>query len=191
MSPQEGKRPAYLEGVPPENFSSGILEVELPADFGPRTQGKTADMWIVDGKLVIVRTDINSSYDSLICTIPGSGAVVNSSSVWWFRKIGHMGINHFLGSPHRNVMIAEKMDEMFDVEFVWRSYFERSSTQTSLYHNYVNEGKRNIYGIAFPPGLVVNQELPMGQILTPTTKSKDGHDLIITEEEARGRVDKT
>lgn len=66
----------------------------------------------------------------------------------------------------------------------------KSSTSTSIYHNYEDLGRREIYGINFPDGLRANERFPMGPILTPTTKADGGHDLELDEDGAAEIADK-
>ena len=67
-------------------------------------------------------------------------------------------------------------------EFVslYRSYMT-GSTDTSIWKNYQN-GVRNYCGHVLPDGMVKNQKLPEGNLLTPTTKEED-HDRPISAAE--------
>lgn len=191
MTLEDGKRPSLIKDVPAENFAQGVLEVELPAEFGPRTQEKVADMWTVNDRLIVLRTDRKSAYDHLICTVPGTGAVLNLSSALWSGLTSHIIPNSLIEVIGPNVSIFKKIDRRPPVEIVWREYLERSSTSTSLFYNYFELGRRTIYGIKFKNGLRPNQRLSMGPVLTPTTKAEGGlHDLELTQEEAREIIDK-
>lgn len=191
MTAEGDNRPGFIKDAPAENFAQGILEIELPAEFGPRTQGKVADMWTVNGKLMVLRTDRKSAYDHLICTVPGTGAVLNLTSAFWSGLTSHIIPNSLVEVISPNVSMFKKISRRLPVEVVWREYLERSSTSTSLSYNYFELGKRLIYGIKFPDGLKPNQRLPMGPVLTPTTKAEGGHhDLELTQEEAREIADK-
>lgn len=77
------------------------------------------------------------------------------------------------------------------VEAVLRRYIAKTGSKTSVYQKYFIEGRRNIYGIDFPEGLAANQELPMGTIITPTTKEdRPGmHDEELKDEEAEEVTD--
>ncbi|CAN0385451.1 unnamed protein product, partial [Hapterophycus canaliculatus] len=75
--------------------------------------------------------------------------------------------NHLLGSPHPNVCVGKKCT-VFPIEFVMRGYLT-GSTSTSIWKNY-EAGTRAYCGHALPEGMSKNQGLPMGNILTPTTK---------------------
>lgn len=58
--------------------------------------------------------------------------------------------------------------KVFPIEFVMRGYLT-GSTSTSIWKNY-EAGTRAYCGHTLPEGMSKNQELPMGNILTPTTK---------------------
>ena len=63
-------------------------------------------------------------------------------------------------------------------------------SSTAIWTHY-NNGERIFCGHRLPEGMVKNQPLPMGSIITPSTKAEDGHDESISDEEvlARGLVD--
>lgn len=174
------------------NFSQGIYTVDIP-ELGEPFRGKVRDNWVIqkDGKdiRIIVTTDRQSAFVRNACTIPGKGQISNLISAFWFAMTQDIIPNHLIAIPHPNVTIAQQAVAVIPVEVVLRRYLAKGSTPTSLYFNYFNAGRRNIYGIDFPEGLLPNQELPMGTILTPTTKAKDGHDKEMTCEEARSLVD--
>jgi phosphoribosylaminoimidazole-succinocarboxamide synthase len=86
---------------------------------------------------------------------------------------------YYCHQPDPNVTIAKKCTP-FPIEFVMRGYLT-GSTSTSIWVNY-NNGMRQYCGHTLPDGLIKNQKLPMGNLLTPTTKD-DVHDELISEEE--------
>jgi len=186
---QEVRQPSFFEGAPSENFSRGLLEVTLPSEFGPRTQGKVRDIWVRDGVRIMATTDRQSAYDRMICTIPGKGEALNMTSAWWFEKTEGFASNHLIAVPHPNVLIAKQAAAAIPVEVVWRAYMAKSSTPTSVYFNYMKKGRRDIYGIRFPDDLRANQEFPMGPVLTPSTRGEI-HDEEMTEDDAREIADK-
>lgn len=190
MLPPE-TRPS-IPGVPRENFSRGLLQVEIP-ELGIPIKGKVRDNWIVrkgnSEFRLMVTTDRQSAYDRFICTVPGKGQVLNLLSAYWFELTSDIVPNHLVAVPHPNVLVARQAQATLPVEIVLRRYMAKSSTTTSLYHNYTDRGRREIYGIEFPEGLQPNQELPMGTILTPTTKAEAGHDQELTDTQACDIVD--
>lgn len=176
-----------------ENFRNGLLGVNIP-ELGSPIRGKVRDCWVVaredDTLRVIVTTDRQSAFDRQICTVSGKGAVLNKISQHWFERTRDIVPNHIVSVPHPNVTIAKEALATLPVEIVLRRYMAKSSTSTSVYRNYVEGGKREIYGIEFSEGLVANQEFPMGTIVTPTTKAEHGqHDEPLTDNQARQIVD--
>lgn len=181
-----------LSETPSQNFSKGLMNAEIP-ELGVPVKGKVRDCWIIRKEGIdyraLVTTDRQSAYDRLICTIPGKGQVLNLTSAYWFEQTKDIIANHMVDVPHPNVLIARQARETLPVEVVLRRYMAKSSTSTSIYHNYADQGKREIYGVKFPDGLQSNQEFPMGTILTPTTKAESGHDQELTDGQALEIVD--
>lgn len=178
--------------APSQNFSRGLMGVEIP-ELGASIKGKVRDCWVVQKDSVdyrvMITTDRQSAYDKIICTIPGKGQVLNLISAYWFDQTKNVVANHMANVPHPNVLIARESKETLPVEVVLRRYMAKSSTSTSIYKNYVDQGRREIYGIKFPDGLQANQEFPIGTVLTPTTKAESGHDQELTDEQALEIVD--
>lgn len=138
----------------------------------PNYQGKNCDVYDVGyGVLAMVRTDRQSAFDRYICDIPGKGAILTSTSAWWFNQTKHIVDNHYITHfkmPSNTIMFAKKCDP-FKVEVVVRG-FMTGSTSTSLWTHY-SKGERVYCGIQFPDGLVKNQRLPQ-PVVTPTTKGE-------------------
>jgi len=182
MSQERLGKNSEILGSPAENFSRGLLSVELPC-FGPKIEGKVRDNWVFgeSGQRIMVTTDRQSAFDRMICTIPGKGKALNLASAFWFERTWDIIHNHMLSVPHPNVLIARQAVDTVPIEMVVREYMARSSTTTSVYHNYIELGRREIYGIDFPEGLMPNERFPQGSIVTPTTKAASGHDEELTE----------
>lgn len=183
---------AKIRAIPRENLNSGVVGVEIPK-LGEPIKGKVRDIWTVgEGafrRRVMVTTDRLSAFDKIICAIPGKGKVLNLLSSFWFNETKDIVANHLIDIPHPNVIIAREAVATLPVEVVLRRYMAESSSSTSVWYNYNNLGKNSVYGISFPDGLRANQELPMGTIITPTTKAERGHDQELTDEQARLEVD--
>lgn len=183
--------------APRENFLRGLSQVDIP-QLGEPIRGKVRDSWVFeqhdekDDSLfrVLVTTDRQSAFDRVLCTVPGKGQVLNLISAFWFENTRDIISNHMIAVPHPNVLIAKQAVATLPVEVVLRRYMAKSSTSTSVFHNYAEKGRREIYGIKFPEGLKPNQEFPMGSIITPTTKATSGHDEELTNKQAREIVDK-
>lgn len=177
----------------PSNRDAGLIGVEVP-DLGEPFRGKVRDNWVLDGPndekyLLMVTTDRQSAFDRLICTIPHKGEVLNLLSAYWFINTSDIVPNHIVDVPFSNVMLARHVSRRLPVEVVLRRYMAKSATSTSLYHNYVNLGRREIYGIHFPDNMGTNEELPVGTVITPTTKAEHGHDQELTDNQAAELVD--
>jgi phosphoribosylaminoimidazole-succinocarboxamide synthase len=180
--------------IPYDNFSRGLYQTEISELGDPTYQGKVRDSWIVkhDGDIqrVLVTTDRQSAYDRIVGTVPGKGQVLNSLSAFWFEQTQDIIPNHVIAVPHPNVTIAKQAVETLPVEVIVRGFMAKSSTSTSVYHNYIDQGRKEIYGIEFPEGLKANEEFPMGPIVTPTSKAEQGsHDEELTDTQASDIVD--
>ncbi|CAN0384082.1 unnamed protein product [Ascophyllum nodosum] len=146
--------------------------------YSTKTVGKVRDTYVCDGAVVLVTTDRQSAFDRQLARVPFKGAVLNQTSACWFEKTKHIAPNHLLGVPHPNVCVGKKCT-VFPVEFVMRGYLT-GSTSTSIWNNYSN-GCRDYCGHRLPDGMSKNQVLPMGNILTPTTKDAVHDELISAE----------
>lgn len=166
MIDQMGQRPARL------------ATIDLP--LGPKIQGKVRDMWVLDGRLLIVTTDRQSAFDVVLGTIPYKGQVLTALTAWWFERTRDIIPNHLLSVPDPNVMIVQRA-RPWPVEMVIRGYIT-GVTETSLWFLY-ERGERRLYGLDFPDGLRKNQRLPE-PVITPTTKAtKGGHDERLDREQ--------
>jgi phosphoribosylaminoimidazole-succinocarboxamide synthase len=167
--------------------------INIP-ELGDPVRGKVRDNWVVENKgskiRIMVTTDRQSAFIRNICTIPGKGEISNLISEFWFEKTKDIIPNHKIAVPHPNVLIAKQAAKVIPIEVVVRRYMATGVTPTSIYFNYIEKGRREIYGIKFPDGLLPNQEFPMGNILTPTTKALNGHDEELTHDQTLHIVDR-
>ena len=131
--------------------------------------GKVRDVFDIGHDLLALsHSDRLSAFDRHICEIPTKGAVLTSSSAFWFNKIEELGIKtHYLWSKD-NVMISKKC-KVFPIEVVVRGFIT-GSTRTSLWTHY-KSGARTYCGINFPDGLTKHQRLDH-PVITPTTKGE-------------------
>jgi len=160
--------------------------VDLP--FGTRQSGKVRDLFMLDGKRVLVTTDRLSAFDRILTAVPFKGQVLNQLSAFWFEQTRDIVANHVLDVPDPNVTVAVEC-KPFPIEVIVRGYIS-GVTQTALWYRY-SLGERNIYGYDFPDGMHKNDPLPE-PIITPTTKGREGeHDERITCAEVveRGLLD--
>ncbi|MBI4162493.1 MAG: phosphoribosylaminoimidazolesuccinocarboxamide synthase [Candidatus Aenigmarchaeota archaeon] len=168
-----------------------ICQTRLPAELHSR--GKVRDNYIgMDGTFILVTTYRISAFDRVLPQqIPGKGQCLNESSRYTFENSRDIVPNHYLASPHPNVMVAQRCEPV-ELEVIARGYLSGSAWRT------YEKGQRRFFGgVTLTEGLKKNQNLVdvLGRpILTPTTKAKTGHDEYIddravADEVARGRWD--
>lgn len=140
-------------------------------------RGKVRDVYhIGDDFLVIVASDRISAFDCILDKpIPFKGQVLNQTSAHFFRAVDEQVPTHVLAVPDPNVTIGLKCDP-FPVEVIVRAYLAGHAWR--VYQG----GQREICGVPLPDGLKENDRLPE-PIITPSTKSKIGHDEDISEAE--------
>ena len=158
--------------VSPDDLRPFLANALEQTDFpwlGERYQGKVRDVYVQDGKRVLIATDRQSAFDLQWCTIPLKGQVLNQLSAWWFEKIKDVMPTHILDTPDPNVMVVKDL-KMLKVEIVVRAYLA-GSTATSAWVNY-EKGVRNFCGNELPDGMRKNQKFPQ-LIITPTTKAEE------------------
>lgn len=151
------------------------------AKLGKKKSGKVRDWYTRNNLRILIATDRISAFDRVVGLVPFRGAVLNKLSEFWFMKTRDIIQNHMIGAVDPNVMLVSECIAL-PVEVVVRGYIT-GVTSTSLWKNYA-EGKRVIYGIKFPEGLVKNQKLKK-PVITPTTRGTGpgGHDEPITARE--------
>ncbi len=147
-----------------------------------------------DGQhLLIVATDRLSAFDVILpAGIPGKGVLLTQISLWWFERAGSV-MPHHLAADHTDrladvlmrvggsallgrSMLVRRMEPL-PLEAVVRGYLAGSGWKA-----YQAEG--SVQGHALPKGLAESSRLPEA-LFTPTTKASAGHDLPLTEAEAR------
>jgi len=135
---------------------------------------------------IMVRTDRISTHDINRGSIPFKDQVLamnHHAMREIVRQVHGFGTSQFdvPGLEETSVVIAAENLQTIPLEMVMRRYMAKSSTQTSLYHAYMKEGKREFCGHHLPEGLIVNGHLPY-VMDTPSTKS-DEHDESVAPEE--------
>lgn len=161
-----------------ENIPNVLKTVSIP-DSGKKLQGKVKDIYIVNGKRIIITTDRISAFDRVLGFIPFKGQVLTAISKFWFDKTSDIIQNHLIFNPDSNVLVVKEC-KLIPIEMVVRGYIT-GVTDTSIWGSY-EKGERVIYGIKFPEKLKKNQKLPE-YVITPTTKAQVGHDQRLTEKE--------
>jgi phosphoribosylaminoimidazole-succinocarboxamide synthase len=150
---------------------------ELPNYY----QGKVRENYdLPDGRRILISTDRQSAFDQVLAAVPFKGQVLTQTARFWFEATSDICPNHVIEYPDPNVVVGRRLD-MLPIEMVVRDYLT-GSTDTSIWSMY-RAGRRAMYGLDFPDGLIKNDKLP-ATILTPTTKAAvGGHDAPISPAE--------
>lgn len=151
-------------------------QLDFPYEF-TRYQGKVRDVYTLKELLIVmVATDRISAFDVVLPrAIPYKGQVLNQIASYFLMQTEDIVPNYLLDVPDANISIGLNCKPL-PVEFVVRGYLCGHA-----WREYAS-GKRVICGVTFPEGLRENSRLPE-PVLTPTTKSKIGHDLDISADE--------
>ena len=162
---------------------SALLESSYPGKTLLR-RGKVRDVYDEDDELLFVATDRISAFDRVMPKgIPGKGVALTSLSEFWFIKTRHIFKNHYVTKYDERTLRVKKARRI-DIEWITRAYLYGSAWRAYA------KGIREVSGIELPSGLQLAEELPE-VILTPTTKSDEGHDAELSKDRAiqRGLVD--
>lgn len=140
--------------------------------------GKVRELYALgDDRLLLVASDRLSTYDVVLPTeIPDKGQVLTGLSAYWFTRTRELVPNHFLTlRPDGRSLECVRLT-MLPVEFVVRGFLAGSG-----WVDYRDTGA--VCGQRLPTGLREADRLPE-PLVTPATKSSEGHDLNIGEREA-------
>jgi phosphoribosylaminoimidazole-succinocarboxamide synthase len=152
-------------------------EISLPPG-GPGTRigrGKVRDIVDLGRELLIVTTDRISAFDRVLTTIPCKGEVLNTISLFWFKKTSDLISNHIVEELSARTVRTLKCS-VVPVEVVVRGYLTGSA-----WRDY-RDGKP-VSGITLPQGMRPNQRFDT-PLLTPSTKEEKGsHDKPISSSE--------
>jgi phosphoribosylaminoimidazole-succinocarboxamide synthase len=140
-------------------------------------RGKVRDVYtLADKVLVLVASDRISAFDHVLPNpIPYKGQVLNQTAQYFFGATSELCPNAVLAYPDPNVAIMIKT-EPFPIEVVVRGHLSGHAWRV------YSGGGRDICGNRMPEGMVEHQAFPE-PLVTPTTKSKVGHDIDISEAE--------
>jgi phosphoribosylaminoimidazole-succinocarboxamide synthase len=180
----------------PEILDSVLLRTDYP-ELQLHASGKVRDVYNLDqDHLLFVATDRLSAFDYILATgIPNKGRILTQISLFWFDFLKDIVPNHVVTADvnrypaairkHADELRGRSMmvmrAEMCPVECVARGYLSGSG-----WKEYQATG--TVCGIKLPPGLKESEQLPE-PLFTPATKASTGHDINISFEEMRTRVD--
>lgn len=152
---------------------------QLPGQTG-FYRGKVRDVYFLDKQIVMVATDRISAFDKILPkAIPYKGQVLSQIAYDFLINTTDIVPTWVTSMPDPNVMIGFKCDP-YPIEMVIRGYLAGHAWRE------YKAGKRTLCGVALPEGLKENDRLPEPMI-TPSTKSHEGHDEDISREEIIGQ----
>jgi phosphoribosylaminoimidazole-succinocarboxamide synthase len=165
-----------------------LFETHLPGHTLWR-RGKVRDVYDLGDRLLVVATDRLSAFDVVLPTpIPDKGRVLTQISLFWFRLLADVVVNHVISAevddypaslrPFRDQLEGRSMlvarTEPLPVECVVRGHLAGSG-----WKDYQATG--HVCGIPLPAGLREADRLEPA-IFTPATKADVGHDENISFE---------
>ena len=140
-------------------------------------KGKVREVIYLENDLiVIITTDRLSAFDVVLPKgIPYKGQILNQISLHMLNSTKSIVPNWLISSPDPIVSIGKRC-EPFKVEMIIRGYLSGHAARE------YKKGKRYISGVKMPNNMNENDpfEIP---IITPSTKSDNGHDEDISKEE--------
>ena len=149
---------------------------ELPDQLS-KYKGKVREVIYLENDLiVIITTDRLSAFDVVLPKgIPYKGQILNQISLHMLNLTKSIVPNWLITSPDPIVSIGKRC-KPFKVEMIIRGYLSGHAARE------YKKGKRYISGVKIPNNMNENDpfEIP---IITPSTKSDNGHDEDISKEE--------
>jgi phosphoribosylaminoimidazole-succinocarboxamide synthase len=161
----------------------------------PDRQGKVRDIYDFGSRLLIVATDRISAFDHVLQSgIPDKGRVLTQLSAFWFARTRPIVDNHVIATDagsfpaelHAQRTLLEGRSMLvrttlpLPIECVARGYLAGSA-----WKDYLATGQ--VSGTPLPDGLRESDRLPR-LVFTPATKAQAGHDINITEAQAREMI---
>ena len=149
---------------------------ELPNQLS-KYKGKVREVIYLENDLiVIITTDRLSAFDVVLPKgIPYKGQILNQISLHMLNSTKSIVPNWLITSPDPIVSIGKRCEPL-KVEMIIRGYLSGHAARE------YKKGKRYISGVKMPNNMNENDpfEIP---IITPSTKSENGHDEDISKEE--------
>ena len=139
--------------------------------------GKVREVYeLENGILVMIATDRLSAFDVVMPSgIPYKGQILNQIANQMMSATSDIVPNWLEAIPDPNVSIGRNCTP-FKIEMVIRGYLSGHSARE------YKAGKRILCGVEMPDGMIENDAFPE-PIITPATKSDQGHDEDISKEQ--------
>jgi phosphoribosylaminoimidazole-succinocarboxamide synthase len=149
---------------------------EFPRQLS-KYSGKVREVYeLENGILVMIATDRLSAFDVVMPSgIPYKGQILNQIANQMMSATADIVPNWLEAIPDPNVSIGRNCTP-FKIEMVIRGYLSGHSARE------YKAGKRILCGVEMPHGMIENDAFPE-PIITPATKSDQGHDEDISKEQ--------
>ena len=168
-----------------------VRELQESIEAPKIASGKVREIFDLDESILLVATDRISAFDVILPGgIPGKGAILTQLSRFCFERTKSIAANHLI--PNEDELLRDKLGlsedgqlrsmavkklRPLDIECVVRGYLAGSGWGAY-------QESQSVCGVHLPEGLNLASQLPK-PIFTPTTKAQEGHDMPVTEAEAR------
>ena len=158
--------------------SKTIIKTDLDLeDLESKYIGKVREVYrLKNNILLMVTTDRLSAFDLVLPRgIPYKGQILNQIAAQMMETTSDIVPNWLEATPDPNVSIGKSCTP-FKIEMVIRGYLSGHAARK------YKQGNRMLCGVSMPEGMIENDRFET-PIITPSTKSKGGHDKDISREE--------
>ena len=158
--------------------SKTIIKTDLDLeDLESKYIGKVREVYrLKNNILLMVTTDRLSAFDLVLPRgIPYKGQILNQIAAQMMETTSDIVPNWLEATPDPNVSIGKSCTP-FKIEMVIRGYLSGHAARK------YKQGHRMLCGVSMPEGMIENDQFET-PIITPSTKSKGGHDEDISREE--------
>ncbi len=178
---------ALKDTLPQEPVRDLLEKIDVPKI----ASGKVREIFDLDDSVLLVATDRISAFDVVLPGgIPGRGIILTQLSHFWFAITQHIAPNHLI--PNETEVLRDQLGlsedgqlrsmavkklKPLEIECIVRGYLAGSGWSSY-------QESRSVCGVPLPEGLNQASQLPE-PIFTPTTKASEGHDMPVTDAEAR------
>jgi len=158
--------------------SKTIIKTDLDLeDLESKYIGKVREVYrLKNNILLMVTTDRLSAFDLVLPRgIPYKGQILNQIAAQMMETTSDIVPNWLEATPDPNVSIGKSCTP-FKIEMIIRGYLSGHAARK------YKQGNRMLCGVSMPEGMIENDRFET-PIITPSTKSKGGHDKDISREE--------
>ncbi|MFC1480414.1 phosphoribosylaminoimidazolesuccinocarboxamide synthase [Candidatus Omnitrophota bacterium] len=171
-----------------------LLSLNL-SDIPLLKKGKVRNVYDLGDKLLFVVSDRISAFDVIMANgIPDKGKILNLISAFWFDFMKDISENHMITTDIDRIISADGRLEPYRDVLDKRSMLVKKATPLTvecIVRGYISgSGWKDYQKTGMICGIKLSEDLKQSDklenpIFTPSTKAEEGHDINITQEEAR------